>query len=605
MQGGSGKRAACAAMLAALSLLALLLPWEADFTLDHALAPQGGVWALAAAAAALLFWRAGRRPLARGNRRLLPLAAFFALWVTLSVSFARHGDARLCTGQPLQALIMWLGRTALYDAAMVCLAERMSAAASRAALNATPRPSPRAAFWLAFGVMLLGYLPYYVAVFPGVVTQDAVAQIAQVTGLSPLANDHPLAQTLLLGLLPALGGLIGDTASLATACAAQLLLTCWALAACVRLLRELNALRGLLLTLTLLYALCPVYASYAQVIVKDTPFSLAVLWLSLCLWRMARAQEAPGRGMWAQLLGSALLVTLLRNAGVLVAAGSLLAALIWTLVRRRAGWRALTATALAASLAAYAALHLLLPVAGVADTPARENDSVQLQQIARIVVAYEGELSAEERATIGRVLDYEQIRAKYNPELSDPVKWLWRADATADDRTALMRLWTKLLRRYPASCFTATFANTYGYLYPGYVSSYLKQHYYLDPPPEMADIEAVYAPGVSANARGLSIALDDAMQSTLYRLLVSPGTYAWLLLFAAVLCCRRGARAYLLGMLPALLVLAGLFATAVNGYFRYALPVYLCAPICLALAAVAGRGVDAERAGAEEVFRRG
>ena len=42
-------------------------------------------------------------------------------------------------------------------------------------------------------------------------------------------------------------------------------------------------------------------------------------------------------------------------------------------------------------------------------------------------------------------------------------------------------------------------------------------------------------------------------------------------------------RRYAVAMLPALVVLAGCLLSAVNGYFRYAMPLYCVAPVLLAM----------------------
>ena len=48
---------------------------------------------------------------------------------------------------------------------------------------------------------------------------------------------------------------------------------------------------------------------------------------------------------------------------------------------------------------------------------------------------------------------------------------------------------------------------------------------------------------------------------------------------------RIRAKASLICAVPALFTLAGCMLSAVNGYFRYAMPLYLCAPFLLWLVA--------------------
>ena len=86
--------------------------------------------------------------------------------------------------------------------------------------------------------------------------------------------------------------------------------------------------------------------------------------------------------------------------------------------------------------------------------------------------------------------------------------------------------------------------------------------------------------------RVLEAFTDRLAQNPLYRLAVSPGLYGWVALMSAVWL-LRGNRGRLLCAVPALFTLAGCLLSAVNGYFRYAMPLYLSAPLLLWLVAEA------------------
>ena len=579
-------RVACVLPLSALTLFSLAWPDQAQA--DYAWNPFGVVWVLAAVVVAALYWQTAERLFRRENGRLWALACFFALWMTLGASFALHGDPRLLTqsrASLVKCLLYFVGRAALYGAAMAWIRDRMRDAPPRAGAV-----GERSRFRPYLGALLLAWLAYAVVLYPGCLTRDSVSQLAQVLGKEPLSAAHPVAQTALLAIPVGLARLLGSAdAATAISCYGQMLLLAVLLAYGLERLRRSGLGQGWLVGLLILYALMPVYPTFGMTLCKDVPFGMAVLLLSIALYRLVSlpAGEKPGPGLWVQLLVAAALTTLLRNAGFFVAAATLAAALVWVLCTRRRALRLMTACALALSVAVYAALSLLTPALGFAECPDQENYSIPLQQTARCLLGHRDELTAEELATLSAVLDVDLAMTDYDPELSDPVKWLWNADATEAERSAYFRLWASFLRRWPDTCLVATFHNAYGYLYPGYVTGYKKPHFSVRPQAAV-DLETIapeYAPAMSARAGAVDALLEGLLNQPLGRLLIAPGLYGWLLLFALALCAGKTRRRALLPLLPLLLVLLGLFASAVNGYMRYAMPIYLGAPWALGMAA--------------------
>jgi hypothetical protein len=80
---------------------------------------------------------------------------------------------------------------------------------------------------------------------------------------------------------------------------------------------------------------------------------------------------------------------------------------------------------------------------------------------------------------------------------------------------------------------------------------------------------------------------DRLAENPLYRILIAPGLYGWLTLFGIALLAGRGKGRRLITAIPMLFTLAGCMLSAVNGYFRYSMPLYLCVPMLLWLCALA------------------
>ena len=518
------------------------------------------------------------------NRFFIPacwlLALFLACVVTLSLSFWQTGTAEAFTASPWRSLGQIAWRTAVY-ALLGTLLERL--------LN---RPSPAKALSpLALGGgLLFCWLPYLYWIFPGTVSNDSVTQVLEIIGVEKLGNANPIFQTALIYFFRGVGKVLGSAdAGVFLYCMVQALLMAWLLGAVLSAQRSSGAPCWLTVASFLFYALCPIFPLFAFCVGKDTNFSMAVLWLSLLIARRLLPRpdgEKPSRWETPCLCAAAVLCTLLRNPGFYLALLTLLILLAFSLFGKRRAqgqWKA-PVWALGCTLAVYGVLHLLLiPALRIEPMPATENWSLPLQQVARVAATHP--LTDEEAAAIDGVLELDKLAESYNGELSDPVKNLWRKDATQEQTEAFFRTWRSLMRKYPLTCLSATFYNTYGYLCPGFLSK-IKPTLLIGRQKTMTPaLEAAFPYSVNPRADDLKALMDKLSDFTPFRVWIAPGLYAWACLFTLARLLRSRRKQLLIAAVPALFSLTGCLLSAVNGYFRYAMPLYLCAPLLLWLCA--------------------
>lgn len=520
----------------------------------------------------LALWRLQK---AFGRRPLWILAVLFAGVVTLGASFDSVGSAALVTGQKWKALLYFGGRVPAFYMGMVLLWEAMK--------NHKPYLKSHSV-WVYAAIILACWLPYLFAVWPGTVSNDSITQLMEIFGLKTLSNGNPLLQTGLLGLFVLVGqGIFGSAnAAVALYCLTQGLLMAWLLGYTVSQTAK-NAPAWLTLLNLLFYALCPIFPLFAWCVGKDTSFAMAVLWLMLMVWRVMRQEKATRRDT-VLLAASAVLCVLLRNAGAALAAVTLVAVLLWSLLKHNKLWRS-TLYALAGVAAVLVVWHAaVIPLLSAEQSPETEILSAPLQQVAR--VAANEALPDDVYDDINAVLPVDKLKAAYNGELSDPVKDLWRENVTAQQKRAFFKAWFRLGLEQPSTYLSAFFHNSYGYLMPGFVST-IKPTFLIGAEDDIAKLEGNFTFSVNPHAAGMEAALKRLLTYAPFRILCAPGLYGWITLFAfaAVLMTRR--RRAVLCMLPALLTLAGCLLSPVNGYFRYAMPLYVSAPLLLSLAASA------------------
>ena len=304
------------------------------------------------------------------NWQLWTVAAVFAAVATIGASFDHAGTAELVTGQVWKALIYFLGRVTAFYMGMVLALEVMKK-------GMPPHRRYPAGLYALF--VLMCWLPYWVVLWPGSVSDGAVLQMKEFSGAVALGTEGPLLQTGLTGLAVWIGRGVFGTADAAVALygIVQALLMAWLIGRLVSLIAKGGAPKWLILTSLFFFALCPVFPLYAFAISADTSFALAALWLMTTVWRFVHKQT-PTRWDVISLSVSAVLCTLLSSFGFWVAAGSLAALLLWSLPRRNGLWHgaayALT-SAVCALLVVQGALLPHLALAGGVQaglSPARE-----------------------------------------------------------------------------------------------------------------------------------------------------------------------------------------------------------------------------------------
>jgi hypothetical protein len=269
------------------------------------------------------------------------IAAVFSAAATLGASFDHTGTAELVTSQGWKALIYFLGRVTAFYMGMVLALEVMKKG----------RPPHRrfpAALYALF--VLLCWLPYLIALWPGSVSAGAAIQMRELFGTAALGAQGPLLQTGLTGLAVWIGrGVFGSMdAAVALYVVAQALLMAWLIGRAVESVAGEGAPKWLILASLFFFALCPVFPLYAFAVSADTSFALSALWLMLVVWRVVR-RETASRSDLISLSASAVLCALLNAFGIWIAIGTLMALLCWSL-NRRGGlwWGALYALACAA-----------------------------------------------------------------------------------------------------------------------------------------------------------------------------------------------------------------------------------------------------------------
>lgn len=117
-------------------------------------------------------------------------------------------------------------------------------------------------------------------------------------------------------------------------------------------------------------------------------------------------------------------------------------------------------------------LNIFCTINKISDGSKAEMLSIPFQQTARYINVYTDEVTKNEKNTINKVLNYNEILNKYKPTLSDPVKNTFNErNPNNKELKEYFVVWFKMFLKHPLCYIEATINNQIGtvYLFPKYV----------------------------------------------------------------------------------------------------------------------------------------
>ena len=559
--------------------------------IGQSLVGTSGAAALAALACLLaLSWADERLP--KAGLRVRLAALFLGVWQVIAVSVANTNDLNqpfLSGSQKLKAAVLALGMASLFELLFRLLEAGLDGRLDlRIQRDGALRRAYRAHTLLfCMAAVLLCWLPHLAVSYPASMNSDTEAQFRQFIGWQTWNADHPPFGTVLIGLSVMLGrGLHNGNLGVFAYILVQTLFAAAVIGYSQWIMRRLCApvwLRALSLALC---AFAPVYCDNITVILKDVPYSYAML-LMLCeLVRVRFLEEDEylrSFGFVLRMMISGVIMLKIRNNGVLI---WLPVGVLLLLDARRRRQRDVMIPVIAAILLplAFGGAFDLAVARFVEHEPASPKEALSLpfQQTARFVSEYGDEVTEEERVIMDRVLDYDSLQRIYTPELSDPIKNTYHRDATAQDVARYLQVWAKLAARHPTCCLSATIiqnallfdVSTYNLaIFTGTGLSAQEE--------EALDIHRsgtlTRLEKMESSLRQVALALPFALQ------LNTLGFYCAVLLGGCAIAKGRKARGVWMLMLPLVVTVLFLpFGPCIEHQDRYGFPVIYLMPLALA-----------------------
>lgn len=457
----------------------------------------------------------------------------------------------------------------------------------------------------------LCWSPYLLAYYPGTVSWDIGEMLAQFFGLREMDTWHPVFLSWVAGGCLRLGRLFqSDNLGMMLFTLLQTAVLAWALGYAVRCIRGMGAGRGVQLIALCFFGLVPIWGSYAQFICKDTLYTAFLLIFTLRTLEALRLRGGMGRWAIAGYAVSGLLCCLVRSNGLYVVLPTAVLVVLFA-ARGRARLR-LGAPLMGAALAAVLFSSVLVPALGIRDETASGLYSVCFQQSARALRDHGDMVTEEEYAEIDRVLDAASLPEKYEPSISDPVKYTFKfyGQGGAAEKAAInryMATWRGMFQKYPATYLEAFVAGNSGYYAflpklegPSY-NNQAGNRFVFETHAQVAtnlDVHTRHIPALETARTLLAAFARGVRRIPLLSLLYACAAYTWLLVGAGISVARQRRFRDLLAFVPALLSLGVCLLSPVNDYFRYYLPIVAMALPLLTFADSGAKAVGRQQADA-------
>ena len=409
-------------------------------------------------------------------------------------------------------------------------------------------------------VMLLCWIPYWIAYYPAVLTPDSISQIRQVLNLDPLVNHHPILHTMTIKVLydfiTAMGVEdINQVISLISLI--QMIFVASVFSAIICFLFSQRGSKTISYVFLFFYALIPFNAYYSITLWKDITHAVVTSLLLLALIKYCN-DEIKNKPIALALLA------LLGTAFCLYRSNGYYAYILWLLpltwISFKIKKQSLILVALGTIIVSSLIKGPLYNSFDIKNASYFEGLSIPEQQIA-YVIKNKRELNDEQKYYLGKVIDLERVPSLYHPQISDNIKGNCHDEEFAKaNKLEYLKLWAELGVKYPKDYVIAWINQTRGYWYPniGYW---------------------VYGKGVHPNTVGIynepnvvRKVIDKISLERLYgpATLYNVGIYTWILLVMFIYALSRRmwkvvlCYSLLLGILVSLLL-----GTPVFAEFRY------------------------------------
>lgn len=434
-------------------------------------------------------------------------------------------------------------------------------------------------FWV---LLILAFAPTYLAMFPGTLSYDSPAQVAQFFGELPLSSANPLVHTYLLGSCVVLGEKLLNNGALGVGLFTfiQGMLATNVLARTLIFFKKRRVPFTVLLVAFLWCVLTPTMHVLTFSCTKDI---LAAIFLTHFVLNLIEAAEAEtenkqGKAPYIYLAVSGILLCLMRNAGIFLVTAVLVVLVISALKKQ---WKTIAALVcvvlLCTSFSTICSKGLNIPKG-----EKKENFSLPIQQMAMIyrdkMQGRDLDVTQEQLDALEEILPLEGLANMIDNDSADQAKTDFDEDAFAKDPKRYIKLYRELGKQNP-DMYWSTFRFLTIYYWNMNMSGYR--------PATMVN-SLLYLTHIEMPTEGLLEPYYEKLGELMWGedvykpYIKQPGIGIWLMVAVLGMAIVRKKKNIFLGALPVVVYFVGILFGPV-ALLRYLYPVMTATPALLCM----------------------
>lgn len=426
-----------------------------------------------------------------------------------------------------------------------------------------------------FVLFVICRLPFLIIEYPGVISGDTSASIAIFLGIPdpdslsniyPIGepnNHHPIVFSYLYGSLISIGNYIGSQGFVVFLyLCIQMIFMSWIQSVLFCELRpnkshRIDVVWKSIVVFSLIY---PVFGFWSSLLLKDSLYSIVFLCL-LYLIIICFKRKIKHQFLYIFLCSMALMLT--RNQGIHILVIIAFFSLFVRSIRTK-----LTMSLTCAIVVYIGLLKIIYPLCGIHPVAPMEFHGFMFQQTALCVKNYPEDISPQEKETIGKLLPYDSLSIKYNPDLQDPVKFCFKTSASDDDFRSFYKTYCCLMYRHPDVALKAIWNECSSFFYPS------KRFSLFYPEIKMDVVPTDMKPLINPQPSGLWTLMHIPIIGLIFDCgFLIPLSIIFILTLIFFRCWNQ-----VFWFLPVIISILVLLISPSNGCFRYAMPIVYTLP---------------------------
>lgn len=433
-------------------------------------------------------------------------------------------------------------------------------------------------------IMMVCWLPVFLALYPGLFAYDVANQIPQTVGHSN--TNHALLHTYYLKAFYNLGREIGSyNTGMAASVIVQMLIFALSLAYSIQYLVQRHVRKVLVIGVLIFFSIVPIFPILAVSMTKDILFTAAFIASFVKILELNENGFQSYRIWdWAEILVFFVLTAMLRNNGQYAVFAVLAAFFVKSLFNRK-NIKYAYVLAVTTVLLISVSNNVLMAVTKAVPGTKNQTLSLPYQQLSRVYKYDHAVFSKEDEASVKRLIPK---AGHYNEHRSDAVMWSATVFNSRENQKLFARIYFEYLLKKPLRYVEAFLINTSGFWYLDDISS---SQMYGKLPHGIRDDFGLFLmdtkPGFGVTHESKLQWLDDLIKALFHEnkyqnfpviaSIFNMGTYFWLLVLSVFYCIQVKNNKAIVPLFFVLAYTATLFAGPC-ALFRYALPFIVCIP---------------------------